>query len=78
MIASKHSCKVLHQQNPPWKATKKIKHFKIPSPALRTSERTWARSNVEKAHTFTEHLAKVFEPHPSENEPKEEEEYTTS
>jgi hypothetical protein len=34
---------------------------------------TWTRSNVEKAHAFAEHLAKVFQPHPSENEPEEEE-----
>jgi hypothetical protein len=31
------------------------------------------RSNVEKAHPFAEHLANVFQPHPSENEPEEEE-----
>jgi hypothetical protein len=28
---------------------------------------------VEKAHAFAEHLANVFQPHPSENEPAEEE-----
>jgi hypothetical protein len=32
-----------------------------------------ARSNVEKAHAFAEHLANFFQPHPSENEPEEEE-----
>jgi hypothetical protein len=42
------------------------------SPPLRTSQGIWARSNVEKAHAFAEHLAKVFQPHPSENEPEEE------
>jgi hypothetical protein len=56
-----------------WKATKKIKQVKKPSPPL-TSQGTWARSNVEKAHAFAEHLANVFQPHPSENEPEEEEE----
>jgi hypothetical protein len=55
-----------------WKATKKIKQVKKPSPPLRTSQGTWARSTVEKTHTFAEHLAKVFQPHPSENEPEEE------
>jgi hypothetical protein len=54
-----------------WKVTKKIKQVKKSSPPLRTSRGTWARSNVKKAHTFTEHLAKVFQPHPSENEPEE-------
>jgi hypothetical protein len=43
-----------------WNGTKKIKQVKKPSPPLRTSQGTWTRSNVEKAHTFTEHLAKVF------------------
>jgi hypothetical protein len=43
------------------------------SPPLRTSQGSWARSNVKKAHAFAEHLAEVFQPHPSENEPEEEE-----
>jgi hypothetical protein len=72
MIALRHFCKVLHQQNSIWKATKKIKQVKKSSPPLMTSQGTWARSNVEKAHTFAEHLAKVFQPHPLENEPEEE------
>jgi hypothetical protein len=55
-----------------WKATKKIIQVKKQFPPLRTSKETWARSNVEKAHTFAGHLAKVFQPHPSENEPEEE------
>jgi hypothetical protein len=45
------------------------------SPPLRTSQATWARSNVEKAHAFAEHLA-ISQPHPSENEPKEEKAFT--
>jgi hypothetical protein len=48
-----------------WKMTKKMKQVKKPSPPLRTSQGTWARSNVEKAHAFAEHLAKVSQPHPS-------------
>jgi hypothetical protein len=54
-----------------WKATKKMKQVKKPPP-LRTSQGTWARSNVEKAHAFSEHLVKVFQPHLSENESEEE------
>jgi hypothetical protein len=42
-----------------WKATKKIKQVKKPSPPLRTSQGTWARSNVEKAHAFAERLALI-------------------
>jgi hypothetical protein len=37
---------------------------------------TWARSNIAKAHVFTEHLANVFQPHPPENEPEKEEALT--
>jgi hypothetical protein len=58
------------------KVTKKIKQVKKPSPPLRTSQRTWARNNIEKAHTSTEHLAKDFQPHVSENEPDGEEALT--
>jgi hypothetical protein len=57
-----------------WKATKEIKQVKKPSPPLRTSQGTWARSNVEKAHSFAEHFANVLQPHPSENQLEEEEE----
>jgi putative salt-induced outer membrane protein YdiY len=55
-----------------WKTTKKIKQAKKPS-SLRTSQGTWARSSVEKACAFTEHLAKVFQLHRSENESEEKE-----
>jgi hypothetical protein len=55
------------------KATKKLKHVKRPSPPLRASQGTWVRSNIEKAHAFAKNLADVFQPHPSENEPEEEE-----
>jgi hypothetical protein len=54
-------------------ATKKIKQVKKPPPPLRASQETWARSNVEKATVFAEHLANVFQPHPSENEKEKEE-----
>jgi hypothetical protein len=40
--------------------TKEIKQVKKPSPPLRISQGTWARSNVEKAQAFVEHLASVF------------------
>jgi hypothetical protein len=47
---------------------KKIKRVTQPSPLLRTPLGTWASSNIEKAHAFTNHLANVFQPHPSENQ----------
>jgi hypothetical protein len=43
-----------------WKATKKIKQVKKPSPPLRTSQGTRARNNVKKAHAFNEHLQTFF------------------
>jgi hypothetical protein len=43
------------------------------SPPLWTAEGIWARSDFEKTNTFTEHLANVFQYHPSENSPAEEE-----
>jgi hypothetical protein len=56
--------------------TKKIKQVKKPSPPLRTSQGTWARSNVKKAHAFTGHLVNVPRLHLKENEPEEEEALT--
>jgi hypothetical protein len=50
-----------------------LKHFKKPSPLLWTPQGTWARSNTEKAHTFTKHRADAFQSHNSENEPEDEE-----
>jgi hypothetical protein len=55
-----------------WKANKKIRQVKKSSPSLSTSQGTWARSNVEKAHALAQHLANVFRPNPSENKPEEE------
>jgi hypothetical protein len=34
--------------------------YKIGQETSTTSQGTWARSNVEKAHTFAEHLANFF------------------
>jgi hypothetical protein len=59
-----------------WKAAKKIKNVTQLSPPLRTPLGTWASNNVEKAHAFANHLANVFQPHPSENQPEEEEALT--
>jgi hypothetical protein len=38
-----------------------------------TGQETWARSNVEKAHAFADNIANVFQPHPLESQPEEEE-----
>jgi hypothetical protein len=48
-----------------------MKQVKKPSQPLRTSQGTWARSSVEKAHAFAEQLANVLQPHPSENQSEE-------
>jgi hypothetical protein len=49
----------------------KKKQVKKPNPPLRTSQETWARSNIEAAHAFAEQRAKVFQLYPSENDPEE-------
>jgi hypothetical protein len=51
---------------------KKIKQVKKYFAPLRTPQGTWARTNIEKAHAFAEHLARVSQSHPSENESEEE------
>jgi Ser/Thr protein kinase RdoA (MazF antagonist) len=55
---------------------KKIKQVKKYSSPLRKLQGTLARTSIEKAHAFAEHLVKVFYPYPSENEPEEEEALT--
>jgi hypothetical protein len=71
MLASKHSCKVLCQQNPLTipcgRQPEELKQVKKHSP-LTTSQGTWIRSNIKKACAFTEY--------PSENESEEEEALT--
>jgi hypothetical protein len=42
-------------------------------PPLQTTQGTWARTNIDKAQTFANHLASVFQPNPSNNSPEEEE-----
>jgi hypothetical protein len=49
-----------------WKTIKKIKQVKKYSAPLRTSQGTWARTNIDKAHVFTKHLAKAFSHIPQE------------
>jgi hypothetical protein len=56
-----------------WKVIKKIKQVKKPSPLPRTSQGTWTRSNVKKAHAFAAQSAKVFQPHLPVNQPEGEE-----
>jgi hypothetical protein len=48
------------------------------APKLGKVAHAWSRqygilNNTEKAHTFADHLTSVFQPHPSENPPEEEE-----
>jgi predicted small secreted protein len=51
----------------------KLKNVKKTVSATADIKGTWARSNVEKPHAFAKHLTNVFQPHPSANEPEEEE-----
>ena len=57
-----------------WKATKKLKQPQNTNPPIRTPQGGWARNNKEKAKIFAEHLVQVFQPHPTELTPEEEEE----
>lgn len=49
-----------------WKATRKLKRPVNVSPPIRKSDGTWARTDQEKAETFSEHLTNVFTPYPYE------------
>jgi hypothetical protein len=70
MIASKLCCNSLHRLCPPTTCCwKRLKQVTTPSPPLRTLHRTWARSAVEKALAFADHLASVFQPHPPGPDP---------
>jgi hypothetical protein len=66
---SKRSSTVLPPRPPlitPWKTTKKLKKVTQTSTPLWTPQGTWARTNVDKAQAFANHLATVFQPHPPE------------
>jgi hypothetical protein len=54
-----------------WNATKTLKRITEPSPPIRTPLGKWAST-----HAFAHHLAEVFQPHPSENLPADEEAIT--
>ena len=45
-----------------WKATKKTHQQTTHTAAIRIRNGQWARSNIEIANTFWEHLAEVFQP----------------
>ncbi|GBP60272.1 Nucleic-acid-binding protein from transposon X-element [Eumeta japonica] len=50
-----------------YKATKNMKRPKQQATPIKTQMGTWARSDGEKATTFTDHLQKVLEPPPSDD-----------
>jgi hypothetical protein len=56
-----------------WKATKNLIRITLPSPPLRTHLGTWANSNFDKTRAFAHHLSEIFQPHPSENLPADDE-----
>ena len=47
-----------------WKATKKTQQQTTHSAAIKMRNGQWARSNIDIANTFAEHLADVFQPFP--------------
>jgi hypothetical protein len=59
-----------------WKEAKKAKQITTSSHAIRTGPGSWARTNKAKAHAFANHLATVFQLHPTTNTPEEEDALT--
>jgi len=49
-----------------WKVTRKIKQPQHQIPPIRINRNTWAQTDKQKATSFTEHLASVFQPFPSQ------------
>jgi len=54
---------------------KKFKRPTMAIPPLKKPDFSWARSNMEKTNHFAQHLAKVFTPHPRNNNDDESEAY---
>jgi hypothetical protein len=50
-----------------WKATRKFKRPQISIPLIRKLDRSWVKSDSEKATTFAKHLEQVFTPHSNIN-----------
>jgi hypothetical protein len=50
-----------------WKATKQFKRPQISIPPIRKSDRSWAKSDSEKATTFAEYLEQIFTQHSNIN-----------
>ena len=49
-----------------WKATKALKSGVTAEHPIQKADNTWARSNLDKANTFAEHLENVFKTNPIE------------
>ncbi|KOX81107.1 RNA-directed DNA polymerase from mobile element jockey, partial [Melipona quadrifasciata] len=45
-----------------WKTAKRIKRTIIPTPAIKKLDNTWAKTSLEQAMTFVEHLRQTFQP----------------
>jgi hypothetical protein len=45
-----------------WKATKNLKHPKIPIPPILKPDGNWAKSNEDKSEAFARHFSGVFKP----------------
>lgn len=56
-----------------WKTTKNMKNPITTIPPILRNDGTWARNNKEKAETFAEHLAQIFQPNDQNADPTLEE-----
>jgi hypothetical protein len=58
-------------------SNKETKHIPSSSPPLRTSQGSWAHTNITKAQVFANHLTSVFQLHPSKKTPGVDESLTS-
>lgn len=56
-----------------WKATKGLKRPILQNPPVRNADGSWARSNIQKANRFAEHLENTFQPNDGDDPPNWEE-----
>ena len=48
-----------------WKITKNILKPMCSQPPIRNSDNNWVKTDIQKVHTFANHISKVFSPNPT-------------
>ena len=62
---SNNLLRLSRRTTPPRKATKSSKRPQVSIPPIRKSDGSWAKSDIERAAVFGDHLRQVFIPHSS-------------